>query len=129
LVVLACPVDRNDSSLAHSSFDSIDLFPLTDDWRIIRSSQEHFRSFGKTVNLLPAARLIDDEVTLLGNKLPAWSADLGARRLTRKSLKEEFLVPDEQVSAWWFSLLSEKNPLKTEVFRSEEHTSNSSHEQ
>lgn len=98
------------------SSDTIDLFPLTDNWRLIHSVQGQLASTGSHVNLLNASQLIAEEVADLRKKLIGWSANLGERCLGAQSLKEWFLLKDEKVTTWWFSLLSEKNPLKTDTF-------------
>src|SRR5205085_405864 len=96
--------------------NAIDLLPLTDDWNLIKRTQERFTSNGSRVTLLQSAQLVEEQIAHLREKLITWSAQLGERRLGGKSLKEWFLLRGDKVSTWWFSLLSEKNPLKTDVF-------------
>lgn len=70
----------------------------------------------KSVSPLNAAEIINDEVDALRAHICAWSANIGEYRLRGKSIKEWFLLPRYNVSTWWFSLLSEKNTLKTDAF-------------
>lgn len=55
-------------------------------------------------------RKVDAAVSELRPVLQEWSAHLG--RLAREPL----FIPELAVSAWWFSLLSDRGPLKTDAF-------------
>ncbi|MBF0557333.1 MAG: hypothetical protein HQL08_00980 [Nitrospirae bacterium] len=70
----------------------------------------------KSVSSLNAAEIINNQVDALGEHICAWSANIGEYRLRGRSIKEWFLLPGHNVSTWWFSLLSEKNTLKTDAF-------------
>jgi len=68
------------------------------------------------IDLLDSARLIDREVDEIRKKVVKWSATLGDYKAWNRTLKEWFLTPRKEVSTWWFSLLSEKNTFKTDLF-------------
>lgn len=92
------------------------LLPLTDDWLLVSRWERSLAPRASRVRVLPAGRLFDDRVALLRERLGPWSAALGARAVGGKPLREELSFSGTRVSAWWFSLLSERNPLKTDVF-------------
>ncbi|MFC1644059.1 hypothetical protein ACFL5C_01895, partial [Candidatus Omnitrophota bacterium] len=96
----------------------VDLFPLTSRWDVIHKVEDifRFRGGGTEVRSLGSAGLIDREVDVIREKVVKWSADLGNYRVSNRSLKEWFLLPGDEVSAWHFSLLAEKNTLKTDAF-------------
>ncbi len=106
--------DRDGGSDAGVFPGAADLFPLTGDWRLTRRVRD--RRAGAVREVLDSARLVEEEVDRVRETVGGWSAELGNLRAGGKTLKEWFLTPDRGVSAWWFSLLSEKNPLKTDVF-------------
>ena len=98
---------------------SIDLFPLTSNWRLICDIKGTIQSlFGPDIGikLIESAELIDKEVDVIRGQISKWSANFGNYKIAGKSLKEWFLLPKDEVSTWWFSLLSEKNSRKTNVF-------------
>lgn len=68
------------------------------------------------ITVADSAELIDKEVDALRQGISKWSAQLGEFKIGGKSIREWFLLPRDQVSAWWFSTLSEKDPAKTNVF-------------
>jgi surface carbohydrate biosynthesis protein (TIGR04326 family) len=93
------------------------LFPLTGDLSVtdkVKTSLEGGKC--ASVKLIDAGSLIEQEVREVGAKICSWSAEVGDARIGSKSLKEWLVLPGSNVSTWWFSLLSEKNTLKTDVF-------------
>ena len=99
--------------------DKLDLFPLTSNWNLIHIVESMCYSISSNIteiNLLESAKLINDQVGKVRNKICKWSAELGNCKVWGKSIKEWFLTPKKEVSTWWFTLLSEKNTLKTDVF-------------
>ena len=105
--------------LSRLSPQSIHLFSLTSNWRMIRDIESTTRSlFNNDVKIkfIESAHLIDKEVDVIRGKVPKWSADFGNNKIAGKSIKEWFLLPKDDVSTWWFSLLSEKNSFKTDAF-------------
>jgi surface carbohydrate biosynthesis protein (TIGR04326 family) len=105
--------------LLKSSPKNIDLYPLTSNWRLISEIKSTTRGLFNTdieIKLMESAEAIDKEIDAIRERVTKWSADFGDSRIAGKSLKEWFLVPKGEVSTWWFSLLSEKNSIKTNVF-------------
>lgn len=101
----------------HNDIKQVDLFPLTGDPFILQEietslCQKGFGSFFK----YNTSVIIDEQVACLREKISAWSADISKIRINRKSVKEWFILPGCNISAWWFSLFAEKNPSKTDVF-------------
>jgi len=99
--------------------DEICIFPLTSRWDLITDIEkicyEEINDISN-VYLEETASLIDVEVDELREKLAKWSADFGRCDVHGKSLREWFLLPEKDVSTWWFSLISEKSMLKTNIF-------------
>ena len=95
----------------------ISLFPLTSQCRLVSDIKRACRGIGVNgVEIIESAGLIDEEVDVIAQKISGWSAGFGNYEISGKSIKEWFSLPGRQVSTWWFSLLSEKNPLKTDIF-------------
>jgi surface carbohydrate biosynthesis protein (TIGR04326 family) len=97
--------------------DSIFLFPLTSCWDIIYGVERICKmSPAGGTGFINSARLIDEEIDSLRGKVSAWSLNLGNLKVYEKSIKKWFLLPKEKMSTWWFTMLSEKNTFKTDVF-------------
>lgn len=96
--------------------DTVDIFPLTSHWFIIENVKNIITSFSLEWSLLNSSSLINEEFEKIRENVAEWSANLGEYRIWSKSIKEWFLTPEKEVSTWWFSLLSEKNNLKTDIF-------------
>jgi len=105
--------DKLASLKPHSVF----LFPLTSQWQRVHEIVNicHLITDLK-IELMDSARLIDEEVNALRERVSKWSANFGNYKIDGKSLREWFLLPKGEVSSWWFSLVSEKNTLKTDTF-------------
>ncbi len=95
---------------------SVHLFPLTGDWDVIDRIKAYCDATGRSVRVLDAARSVDVAVETLRKRVGPWSENLGRRSVAGRSLREWLMTPGGETSAWWFTLLSEKNPLKTDVF-------------
>lgn len=105
--------------LPRSCPKSIDIFPLTSNWRLIldiKSTILNLFNDSTQIKLIESAKLINNEVDVIREKVTKWSADFGNKKIAGKSIKEWFLLPKREVSTWWFSLLSEKNSFKTDAF-------------
>lgn len=63
-----------------------------------------------------SAGLIEEEINRLRGNITRWSMETGDCRIGNKTIKEWFFLRKYGVSTWWFSLFSEKNPLKTDAF-------------
>ncbi|KHE94091.1 MAG: hypothetical protein K8F52_13410 [Candidatus Scalindua rubra] len=100
--------------------EEVDIFPLTSNWSVINAVRNICTSEmcvdDSAINLLDSARLINDEVDKIRTRVSEWSSNLGDCKVWDKSIKEWFLTPKGEITTWWFSLLSEKNTLKTDVF-------------
>jgi len=105
--------------LCSVKIDELDLLPLTSRWDKIREIEVLCNSKNRNIrkiNLLESARLINNQVDKVRERISSWSANLGDCNVCGRSVKERFLVPKKEVSTWWFSLISEKNVFKTDVF-------------
>jgi len=106
-------------SLQGTETRKISILPLTSHWNTIQEVKDICTSLNQPkieIELLDSARLIDNEVSQLRTKVVKWSAALGNHKAWNKTLKEWFLTPRKEVSTWWFSLISEKNTFKTDLF-------------
>lgn len=100
-----------------NKINCIKLFPLTSVWNISQKIKEELDINNSVkVEFVNSALLIDNQVDRIRAKIANWSYELGNYQIASKSLKEWFLLPDERASTWWFSLLAEKNTLKTNAF-------------
>lgn len=95
---------------------SVDLFPLLGDWGEIDRVKAVCDAKGRSVRILDASRCVDVAVDKVRERMGLWSENLGNRSVAGRSLREWLLTPEGETSSWWFTLLSEKNPLKTDVF-------------
>ena len=121
LIIFDKDIDINSlhKELSKLSPNNIDLFPLTSNWRLICNLKDVTHSLfrdGVETNLIESEEVINREVDFIREKVAKWSADLGNTRIDGKTIKEWFLLPGDEASTWWFSLLSEKNTSKTNVF-------------
>ncbi len=103
-------------STASGVSGAVDLFPLTSRWTLIGDVEERLRKAGAAVTLLAAATGVERASREFAERVAPWSARLGEKVVGGRSIKEWFRIPLGTVSSWWFSLLSEKNPLKTRAF-------------
>ena len=95
----------------------LDLFPLTSDTNLTRELMDFLSSAGcSDYQEMNSPELVRREVERIKQGVCKWSAEIGEHRIWNKSIKEWFLTPKKEVSTWWFSLLSEKNTYKTNVF-------------
>ncbi len=121
LIIFDGCIDVNSiqKELSKLSPRNVNLFPLTSNWRLIfdlKSAAKKIFGENTKVKLMESAKLIDKEVDVIREKVPKWSADFGNYKIADKSIKEWFLLPRDNVSTWWFSLLLEKNSFKTDAF-------------
>jgi surface carbohydrate biosynthesis protein (TIGR04326 family) len=99
-----------------NKLDKVDIFSLTSNWSIMETVKKVIASFSLEGRLLNSSGLINEEFEKIRENVAEWSANLGEYSIWNKSIKEWFLTPENEVSTWWFSLLSEKNNLKTDIF-------------
>src|SRR3990172_7809668 len=100
-----------------SRIEETTLCPLTHDISILNKVKNILEAQGNIpICSLNMAKVVRERVEFLRERICRWSADIGAHRVQSRSVKNWFLLPGLDVSAWWFSLLSEKNTLKTECY-------------
>lgn len=93
------------------------LLPLTGNWKLIREVKLKFESrWGTNVSVLDTAHLVTDEAKVLRGRLGDWSGRLEKIEVKGKTLKTWLNTSDQNASAFWFGPISEKNPLKTDLF-------------
>jgi surface carbohydrate biosynthesis protein (TIGR04326 family) len=98
---------------------NISILALTSERKFIASVNEACLSIiakEGSIDFIESAELINNEVDNMRSRIFKWSADLGAQKVGAKSLIEWFMLPCGGVSSWWFSLVSEKNTLETDVY-------------
>ena len=102
--------------LLASDIQQIDLFPLTSDWSVVKEVEQACRAARDDSNVvvLSSAKNINDAVDSSREEIIRWSAEFANYEIRGKSIIEWFLTPGKEVSTWWFSLLSEKNPYTVE---------------
>lgn len=100
-------------------YESCDIviFSLISDPSILDVITSKINSFGNfSIKIHNSAHAISEHVKKLRKEICKWSADIGNCEVSSKTVKEWFLLPGCGVSTWWFSLLSEKNTLKTDAY-------------
>lgn len=96
---------------------AVDIFSLTSELAAAQRLKHELRDRKfDTVTDLNSAKSIDDQVSRLRQDLCRWTAKVGAMYIQGKTVKEWFQLPGENVSTWWFGLISEKNNSKTGAF-------------
>ena len=97
--------------------DRVDLFPLTGNWRLVREVHRSLERAGVPVGeIVDTARLVEAETEILDGRLGEWSARVGRKEIDGRTVRESLLSPDGGVSSYWFGAVSERNPLKTDLF-------------
>lgn len=97
---------------------SVTIFPLTSERGKLDKirSVVYAKNYSSGAHMIESASLIDGEVDRIRNAVTLWSAQFGEHIIDGRSLREWFVLPKTDVSSWWFSLVSEKNTLKTDIF-------------
>ncbi len=100
----------------HKSCEVV-IFSLISDPAILDAVIAKIHSCGVfSVTIHNSAQTISDHVKELRKGICQWSADIGNWKVSSKAVKDWLLLPGCGVSTWWFSLLSEKNTLKTDAY-------------
>ena len=95
----------------------VDLFPLTSNLKLIESVQNILRQRGvEKVVTLNTAQMVNESVNRLRKEIQVWSRDIGNADLGGISTRQAFMIGKDEVSAYWFTLAAEKNPLKSDLF-------------
>ena len=92
------------------------LFPLTARPEAVRHARERLGAAGADVEELPSGRFVDEAAARLRTRYIEFVADLPRRcREAGADVKGLFAV-DAHASLWWFSLVAEKNTVKSDAF-------------
>ncbi len=94
------------------------LCPISSNWKKISSVLRKFQSTNRVeVTLVPFIRHFNEKAfSIRGDYIKFISEFADAPRFKGRNLKEYFRCPFKQFSTWWFSLIAEKNPLKTNSY-------------
>ena len=96
--------------------DTVYLFPLTSKTGMISRVEQIVKGLGGSVETLSATAGINDSAERIKKKYLGFIAEISRCRVRKdKDLKGYFAV-DEDTSLWWFSLIAEKNTLKSDAF-------------
>ncbi len=82
----------------------------------IRAEQHLKTEFGKIkgeVVFYPFAKKFRETSFLLREQYIDFIALLGEKQIGKTDLKKHFKIPLRDISGWWFSLIAEKNPMKS----------------
>ncbi|MBP7529545.1 MAG: hypothetical protein KA801_16615, partial [Syntrophorhabdaceae bacterium] len=98
--------------------DRLFLFPLTSNTRKTGTVAGRMNAGGTCgVEVINTSRLVNETAEELRGKYIGFVSALSRRRLQNgKTLKDHFSI-DETTSAWWFSLVAEKNTFKSDSFQ------------
>ncbi|MFA6355632.1 MAG: hypothetical protein WCY23_00835 [Candidatus Omnitrophota bacterium] len=97
-------------------YDKIYMFSLTADWDTISRVSGNLKEAGLESETLDSSRIINDEAPVLRDKFIEWAAAIGNHRISSGTVRSRLLLPGGRVSAWWFSLLADKDPVKNPLF-------------
>jgi len=109
--------DKAASLLVNNDIKRVDLFPLTGNLSLVQEIENYFRCAGfSDLFRYDTATIVDEQVGLVREKICKWSADASEIKIGQKNIKEWFILPGCDLSAWWLGLFAEKSPFKTDVF-------------
>jgi surface carbohydrate biosynthesis protein (TIGR04326 family) len=91
----------------------IDLFPLTGNFIALEKIRNQL---AVPTTMLDSATLINTAVETMQKTIHNWSHELGNVKVKNKTLKNWFQLPDGGGSAWWFSMIAEKNSVQDNAF-------------
>lgn len=93
------------------------LYPLTSKVSVINKIKGVFNDKMIPVKVLNTSSIINQSADEIRNPYIKFIAELPERlRIKGRNLKEYFATPDKMASLWWFSLVAEKNTLKSDSF-------------
>ncbi|UZP66743.1 hypothetical protein N1030_14155 [Desulfovibrio mangrovi] len=90
-------------------------FCLSGDPVVAADCAEVFTHKCDEATLLASARLVNEQVDALRPALADWCHNLGEARIGSRSVRAWLRIGDTDASAWWFSLLAERNPFKSDL--------------
>ena len=104
------------SSVVPKTVGEIDLFPLTSNFGVIDQCEQMLKSLGiESLQLINTAERLEDSVGELRDRIQVWSHEFANAKIKESPVRDIFNI-DKKVSTYWFSLIAEKNPLKSDVF-------------
>lgn len=110
-------IDKIDS-LIFTEKEKVCLFPLTSSSFISSSINKKLKDLLIETTVINTAEVINFSAEKLRNIYIRFVAELPEKvHCKGKNLKKYFAI-DEYASLWWFSLISEKNTFKSDVFNS-----------
>ena len=93
------------------------LFPLTSKASVINKVRDVLDDKKIRVEILNTSSLINQSADEIRDLYIKFIAELPERlRIKDRNLRELFETPDKMASLWWFSLVAEKNTLKSDSF-------------
>ncbi len=119
LIIFDQFVDLNKiDSVLISDEDKVFLFPLTSSIMKIEEVTGKIKAGRKyTLETIQTAKLINETADRLRSKYVEFVSDLSNASLKNGQKLREYFSIDEITSSWWFSLVAEKNTLKTDSFQ------------
>ena len=110
-------MERISSLLKRYASSEIIIFSLISDTSVSDAiTQRIYASGNFSVKVYNSAQAVSDQVKKLRKEICKWSADIGNAKVLSRTVKDWLILPGYGVSTWWFSLLSEKNTLKTDAY-------------
>lgn len=110
-------INKAVSLISRYGVKQVDLFPLTGDPTILQEIEAGLCKGGcDGFFKYETSVIIDEQVALLRDKICKWSAGISEIKVGRKKVREWFILPGCNISYWWFSLLADKSPFKTDAF-------------
>ena len=93
------------------------LFPLTSKTSVINKVKSVLDDKKIRVEILNTSSIINQTADEIRNSYIKFIAELPERlRIKGRNLREFFATPDKMASLWWFSLVAEKNTVKSDGF-------------
>jgi len=119
LIIFDQFIDLNKiDSVLISDEDKVFLFPLTSSITKIEEVTGKIKAGRKyTLETIQTAKLINETADRLRSKYIELVSDLSNASLKNGQKLREYFSIDEITSSWWFSLVAEKNTLKTDSFQ------------
>lgn len=116
IVFDSCPAAEKIGLSFFKRDEKVYLFPLTSSGAIITDLEKILKRAGCEAEKIQSAAMINIAAEKLRSEYLLWVAQLpDSICYGRKNFKEFFAV-DKQATLWWFSLVSEKNPFKSDSF-------------
>ena len=111
-------IDRFSSYLVGHSHKKIILCPLTTDFNFIRTHIQKIESKMECeIQLINFVECYNEKAFSIKNDYIDFIGDFPNKIINNtENLKEYFKCPHKEFSLWWFSLVSEKNTLKSESY-------------